>query len=250
MRPADSSKRYRAVLLDLFGTLVFSRAEPLVREKEPSRARRFLVEALAAELPGISYEAFLGALRSASEEIEEEKVYSLREVSSIERFGRALALLGHDDRSKARRLAEAHMAGLLEVVELPAEHREVVRLLSRRGRVGLVSNFDHGPTARRILEEGGVAGFLEPVVVSDEVGWRKPSPTIFEAALRSLGLRPDEVLFVGDSPLEDIHGARQMGMDAVWLDSTGRLYPGDLLPPTYVFRSLPEAFEELGDRVF
>ena len=52
-----------------------------------------------------------------------------------------------------------------------------------RYRLAVVSNFDYSPTCLAILEREGIADLFETIVISDEVGWRKPKPVIFETAL-------------------------------------------------------------------
>lgn len=57
---------------------------------------------------------------------------------------------------------------------------------------------------------------FDAVVVSAEVGAEKPNPVIFEAALQALGMRPGEVVHVGDDRRNDVWGARDAGIPA-WL---------------------------------
>jgi HAD superfamily hydrolase (TIGR01549 family) len=89
-------------------------------------------------------------------------------------------------------------------------------------RVGLCSN---APYRIRSLHEQldfvGLAGHLDAVTFSAEVGWRKPSPRIFEAALLAIGTEPARSLMVGDSEVHDIAGAHGVGMRAVLLDRAG-----------------------------
>src|SRR5439155_9235244 len=103
----------------------------------------------------------------------------------------------------AERLSLAHMAHLAAQTRLPAGHDAVLNDLGGRYRLGLVSNFDHAPTARRILADHGIARCFDPIVISDEVGRRKPHPAIFAVALRAIDVRADEALFVGDSVTDD-----------------------------------------------
>ena len=63
--------------------------------------------------------------------------------------------------------------------------------------------------------------YLEIVLVSREVGFNKPSPVIFEEALRKLGLPPASVLHVGDSRREDVDGARAAGIQGLELVRNG-----------------------------
>ena len=89
--------------------------------------------------------------------------------------------------------------------------------LAARHRLGLCSNFSHGETARAVVAEAGFTPHLHALLVSDEVGIRKPRPEIFEASARALGLSPNEVLHVGDSLEADVAGAASIGMRTVWL---------------------------------
>jgi len=92
-------------------------------------------------------------------------------------------------------------------------------LRARGIRVAVVSNWDS--RLRRILGEHGLGPRLDAVVISAEVGWRKPHPAIFRRTLELLGTAPGEVLHVGDSVGDDVEGARAAGIRPVLLDRTG-----------------------------
>jgi HAD superfamily hydrolase (TIGR01662 family) len=89
-------------------------------------------------------------------------------------------------------------------------------------RVGVCSN---APYRVRSLHEQlvflGLDTHLDAVTFSAEVGWRKPSPRIFAAALRALGTEASGTVMVGDSEVHDIAGAHAAGMRAVLLCKTG-----------------------------
>jgi len=70
-------------------------------------------------------------------------------------------------------------------------------------------------TIRAMLRLHGFEHLMHTVVVSADEGWRKPHPSLFQKAMRELGVNPVESLFVGDSPVHDIGGARSVGMRAV-----------------------------------
>jgi HAD superfamily hydrolase (TIGR01509 family) len=70
-----------------------------------------------------------------------------------------------------------------------------------------------------ILERQGITERVDAVVLSSEVGKRKPHPAIFEKALRGLDVPSGEALFVGDRLEADVLGASRVGMktvQAVW----------------------------------
>ena len=80
---------------------------------------------------------------------------------------------------------------------------------------------------------------VDVAVGSRSHGKTKPHPTIFQAALERLGVAPEEAAMVGDSPADDIEGARALGMSAFLLDRQD-LHPdvADRLPNLY---ALPAA---------
>jgi putative hydrolase of the HAD superfamily len=89
-------------------------------------------------------------------------------------------------------------------------------LRARGLRLGLVSNaFDPGWLVRRDLTGWGLAERLDVVVLSSEVGKRKPHPEPFERALGALGVAPGQALFVGDSRYHDVKGAGEVGITTV-----------------------------------
>src|SRR5262249_46486773 len=91
----------------------------------------------------------------------------------------------------------------------------VLEDLRRRGmRMGLVSN------GQRDLEEFVEHHHLDVDVAvgSASFGRTKPHPSIFLAALERLGVEPPAAAMVGDSPKDDIEGARQVGMRAILID--------------------------------
>lgn len=86
--------------------------------------------------------------------------------------------------------------------------------LHKSYRLGIVSN-SLAPNTMSDLEVAGIRQFFTRIVISSDAGKRKPHPAIYLSALAGLGLKPDEAVFVGDNPYEDIFGAKKVGMKAV-----------------------------------
>lgn len=93
--------------------------------------------------------------------------------------------------------------------------RDVAKLLGslrdKGYKLGLVSNVLHGGRARAYLEEKGLAQYFSAIVLSQEIGYRKPHPVIFQEAARLIGIHPRESAFVGDTVSRDIVGAQKAG---------------------------------------
>lgn len=69
-----------------------------------------------------------------------------------------------------------------------------------------------------IVTSLGIDDRLDVLVTSLEVGAEKPDPRMFEAALKKVGILPNEAVHVGDQYHSDVGGARGVGMHAVLLD--------------------------------
>jgi putative hydrolase of the HAD superfamily len=99
-------------------------------------------------------------------------------------------------------------------------HALLEALRARGLKLALVSNTaSPGWLLEPILERQGITERVDTVVLSSEVGKRKPHPAIFERALRELDVPSSEALFVGDRLEADVVGASRVGMktvQAVW----------------------------------
>ncbi|MNW06700.1 dUMP phosphatase [compost metagenome] len=62
----------------------------------------------------------------------------------------------------------------------------------------------------------GIAHLFNETLISEWEGLRKPNPAIFKRALSKLGVEPEEALFVGDHPENDIRASQAVGMKAAW----------------------------------
>jgi putative hydrolase of the HAD superfamily len=100
------------------------------------------------------------------------------------------------------------------------ETRQTLEAVGARDlRMGVISNWDR--RLPEILAALELDGFFEAVTVSAIEGVEKPAAAIFHRALDRLGVRPEETIHVGDSPLEDYQGAEGVGMKSVLIDRPG-----------------------------
>lgn len=104
---------------------------------------------------------------------------------------------------------------------------DVLSGLRWRGlRLGVVTN-GWSEKQRQCLAGLGLAEAFDTVIVSKEVGLSKPDPRIYALALERLGVAASEVLFVGDSPVNDVQGPQSAGMRAA-------LFPGGHPLPAHI----------------
>jgi len=89
--------------------------------------------------------------------------------------------------------------------------------LKSRGLIlGLISNIDRDITP--LLKELELPSLLQIVLTSEEAGFNKPQPEIFQAALKQAGVRAPEAIYIGDQYQIDVIGANKAGMKGVLLD--------------------------------
>ncbi len=85
--------------------------------------------------------------------------------------------------------------------------------------LGLITNGD-GNQQRQKLQRTGIAENFTSVVISGDIGVAKPEREIFERSAEELGLKPSELLFIGDNPQADVGGAISAGWHCIWLNRT------------------------------
>ena len=94
------------------------------------------------------------------------------------------------------------------------------------------------------FDKSGLRDCFSHIVLSEEVGYQKPNPRIFEEALRMNGLQAEDVVMIGDSWNSDIQGAINAGIDQIWIrKSQDPLLEGQ--SATYLVQSLSEVMEIL-----
>ncbi len=101
---------------------------------------------------------------------------------------------------------------------------EVLALLKPRYQIGIIcgSGLIPGRVLRTVLQNKGILRYFEALVFSDEVGYEKPHPIIFEKALAELKVRPEKTVHIGDLLDADVAGAKSLGLRAVWLNYDGK----------------------------
>lgn len=140
------------------------------------------------------------------------------QIAKLDRRGRGdkQALLEHlaavfDWREEGHERLQRFQLGIAAACRLQPGVCESLARIGAQYRLGMVTN-GTGVMQRAKLAALGLEGLFDPLIISEEVGFRKPDPRAFELAVASWGLLPEAVLFVGDDPVADIAGATAAGM--------------------------------------
>lgn len=228
--------RLEAVLFDYGDTLVgFENAEATFLASQ-----RVFLDALPA--PGVELEPFHQRVTELLRAEYERTAADFREIDYASVVRGALAERGvvpPDDDVRAAIVAQIHAWNPARKLH-PMAHEVLDQLRAAGFRVGYVSNtFDPPDVLLGVIRSEGMLERADAVVLSSEVGYRKPSPVIYKEALRRLDAAGPSTLFVGDRVLEDVIGPRREGMStclATWFRSDG----GDHAEADAVADDLPD----------
>ena len=177
--------------------------------------------------------AALGREREAAEltrRFATEKLPALRLPGAADRLDYAAELrdlLGPLADDELDRFLDAEHAAWSQARTLVGGAHALLESLRSRGvLLAVVTNTwpDPARLVRLELDELGVRSRVDVIVLSGEVGVRKPTPAIFERALAELGVEAPNALFVGDRRVDDVQGAAAVGMrtaQALWFHADG-----------------------------
>lgn len=207
-----------AVVFDAVGTLIHP--EPSAVEVYEAVGRAHGSRITTEEIKARFRAAF------AIEEAFDRERYGLRtsESREVERWRNIVAhvLSDVDNRSACFEELYQHFAKPKAWRCAPQADRILEDLAQQGLQLGLASNYDRRLHA--VLAGLSELRRLKHIVISSEVGWRKPALPFFEIVCAHVGLPPGQVLFVGDDPINDYEGARTAGLGALLVDPLNR-YP-------------------------
>ena len=139
-------------------------------------------------------------------------------------FTRTLARCGRQSPALVDELNRIYVRHRFGAVSPYADAQPTLAALARSYILCAISN------GEQELEALGLAHLFQFMVTATEVGFQKPDPRIFEAAMRRAGRTRDEFAHVGDSLAGDVAGAKAAGARAIWFNPAGVPRTGDVAP--------------------
>ena len=206
----------KAVIYDYIGTLVNCRGYSMADSEDN------LHRALVAEGFQLDKKEFLDAYTVSHQKYRKIRYEQHQEVTNAIWVSDALCALGYKvspDDIRIKAALNVFFQDFIDTLELREGAKKLLKQTAAQTKVGLISNFTHAPVIHKSLRKIHIHDYFNAIVISEEVGWRKPSPKIFEEALCRLKIKAEEAIFVGDSPLEDIKGAKDAGFKTVFVPS-------------------------------
>jgi putative hydrolase of the HAD superfamily len=139
-----------------------------------------------------------------------------------------LAEFGGDVAAAAEMLGDYRQRSCEHARCFPGVAQTLAALKEMGLKLGIVTN---GETEFQMKNTRalGLDALMDAILISEAEGLRKPDAALFQRAAERLDTRPDQCLFVGDSPEADILGAHGAGMETAWFN-VGTAWPLALSP--------------------
>ena len=118
-------------------------------------------------------------------------------------------------------------------IEVFPEVEPTLEILANHYALGVVTNGN--ADVRRL----GLADYFKFALCAEDIGIAKPDVRLFHEALQRGGVSADLAVHIGDHPGDDIAGAQQAGMRAIWFNPAGKVWEAERLPDAEI-RSLTD----------
>ena len=229
-------KKYRIIFFDLdhtlwdFDTNAYDCIRELYEEYELQQAAEF--------------EAFFTTYEKINQRLwtEYEAGNLRKDVLRSLRFHLTMKNFGIDDYDLAERFGRAYTDNCPRKTNLFPHAKEVLDYLRPKYQMAIISN--GFPEVQDIkLKACGIADYFDKVFISEVVGYQKPRPEIFHAAVTAFNTKKRHCLMIGDSWERDILGAQNYGIDQVYFNPKQQQQQGR--KATYEIASLKELLEIL-----
>jgi putative hydrolase of the HAD superfamily len=202
---------FGAIFFDAVGTLIYP--DPPAAEVYSAVGRRHGSRLTVTEIVARFRKAF-----ARQEQLDRQQGLQTSETREIERWQQIVAgvLTDVDDTQKCFEELFQHFSR--PTAWRPNAEVGVLERLARQGRVlGTASNYDS--RLRSVVAGLPALHAIRHLVISSEIGWRKPARPFFESLCRTVDLPAGQILLVGDDLENDYHGARAAGVHALLVGS-------------------------------
>ena len=207
----------KAVLFDMFDTLMMIERDHAFYQPSLRRAHAFLVENGVS----VSFDVFSDAYVKARDALYAEADAQMEEPHFNLRIMNALNSLGYSFNLSSEIVCGTTLAfceEFMRYVRIDKNARSASEKLHGKYKLGIVSNFAIPECVFKLLERHDLTKFFDVVIVSGAVNKRKPSPEIFQKALAKMGVDAKNTVFVGDTVDADVQGPRSVGMKTIYIE--------------------------------
>jgi len=129
-------------------------------------------------------------------------------------------------------------------VELYVEALDVLEQLAQDYTLGALTN------GNADIYKTDAAEYFDFAFLAEDIGASKPHPDMFAAALQQAGVAAGNIIHVGDDPVHDVQGARDVGMHTVWMNTRCKPWPGGTRADREIsnLQELPDAITSIANK--
>lgn len=225
----------RAILFDFGDTLVYTEGF------DYDACLRKMHQNLAKNRIAVPYDDFKRIYFDVRDRFYMEMNETFEEQDFAERVTETLKPFGIKLASKDKRVQEAvkvFMDAFVDSLTIDNYLTQILEQLHKKYKLAIVSNMSFAEAGFQSLRKFDIAKYFDAIIMSGNVGWRKPSPKIFQKALKALDVKAEEAVFIGDSLRADIEGAKQLGMKTVLVIKKNKKIPSTDTFQLYVDKGL------------
>lgn len=136
--------------------------------------------------------------------------------------------IADSEKQKIEEVFELHEVGMVS-----QEHADILHKLSQKYKLGVISNIcSHSRIFKKAFEDGGVLDLFDVMIFSSEHTFIKPSPKIFNEAVKKFDVPFEKIVYVGDHIMRDVGGAQAFGIKAIWVptNQSRKKFDGSIMP--------------------
>ena len=240
---------FKLVSFDFWCTLVCFNLKELNKMK--SNRLKWFYGSLTKKGYNVSEESVEHAIKSSRIDMDKIRFATNKEFNTTQTVESILSKLDiKNDCEIQNELEDVYSKAMLSMeITLQPKAIEILNGLRQKNiKIGLISNTEHGEAERILLEEFNLTQYFNLLIFSCEVGVREPGAEIFNKLLTGLNTDCTEAVHVGDRLIDDVFGAKQSGIKAIYLQPPFNYHEKQLTEPDIIikeFAELPSALSKI-----
>jgi putative hydrolase of the HAD superfamily len=238
----------KIVVFDIYKTLIDIEVDEDNLQVYDFLSRWFSYHGLVLEPEGVraQYQCICREEMAANPE-------SFPEIDISEVFGKMISGIpgssGYEDNNLLPSTCKLFRILTAKSISVYPEVAGVLKTLNEKFRLGVISNSQRLFTLPE-LNKFGITPYFESIVFSSDAKVCKPNPTIFQRFLDSMSTRPEDAILVGDNLFDDVWGAKNVGMKAIWINRGHRdTVPSGFETPVPDAQIGSDSYNTLVDRI-
>jgi FMN phosphatase YigB (HAD superfamily) len=186
-----------------------------------------IYKSIRFDLRDIGHAEFCNAYWNVFDELESRQSAGKKQSSFIDRTQRFVLVLSElgqpESRDLAKKMSSLYARGRVQGVHVFEHAHEVIRSLRKTYSLGVITE-GASIYQRELLKNTQLLNFFDYIIISEETGFHKPDPKLFQIACDSADVQPFETVMIGDRIDWDIVPSKTIGMQTILFTQDSRYY--------------------------